>query len=101
MPRRQRTRRTHTRAEPRARGSGLFERLERRELLTVTPFSADQQQAILAGVGNLKVFGDLIDAGADLATPVPGLGATIGEVVDVGGRLDDGVAAAVKAYFDG
>jgi hypothetical protein len=84
-----------------ARGRSGFETLERRELLTASPFSADQQSKILAGLGNLKTFGDALDAGDDLATPVPGLGATtIGDLVDLGGRFD-GVRAAVKGYFDG
>lgn len=79
-----------------------FERLERRELLTATPFSDAQKTAILAGLGNLKAFGDRLDAGDDLKTVVPGLGTTtITDLVDVGGLLDTGVAVVVKGYFDG
>lgn len=78
------------------------EPLERRELLTGTPFTDAQKTAILAGLGNLATFGDALDSGADLARPVPGLGTTtIGDIADVGGRLDAGVKTAVQNYFSG
>lgn len=101
----QRQSRRHARRSPPKRDLNrgfVLEVLERRELLTATPFSVAQQTAILAGFGNLKIFGDRLDAGVELRTTVPGLGTTtIGDLADVGGRLDTGVAGAVQGYFAG
>lgn len=75
------------------------ERLEPRALLTT--ITSGQKDAILAAFDSLDEFGDRLDLNGSLAASVPMVGATFGEIVDLGGRFKADLAVAVQGYFTG
>lgn len=97
MRRKDRIRRARIARQGQRLGAAVFERLESRALLTtITPV---QKDAMLAALDSLDEFGDRLDTTGSLAASIPTVGATFGELADLGGRFKTDIATAVQGFF--
>ena len=77
---------------------GQFERLEDRTLMT-TAITSSESTAIISGLQALDTFGTKLTHTGPLAAPLPLVGESLGQIVDAGQALTQGLETVAQSYL--